>query len=69
VTLATCWAHLRRYFYELHIAGLSATATWTVEHMAALWGVEQEVRASTPEIRQAARRTTSAAIVAELFER
>ena len=35
--------------------------------MAGLWSVEHEVRGSTPEIRQAARRTTSAAIVAELF--
>jgi len=69
VTLAACWAHLRRYFYELHIAGLSDTATWTVERMAGLWSVEQEIRGSPPEIRQTARRTTSAAIVAELFER
>jgi transposase len=69
VTLSACWAHLRRYFYELHIAGLSDTATWTVERMAGLWAVEQEIRGSAPDIRQAARRTTSAAIVAELFER
>lgn len=69
VTLAACWAHLRRYFYELHVAGLSTTATWTVERMAALWRVEEEVRGSKPETRLAARRTTSAAIVAELFER
>jgi len=68
-TLAACWAHLRRYFYELHVAGLSATATWTVERMAALWRVEEEVRGGTPDIRQAARRATSAAVVAELFER
>ena len=68
VTLAACWAHLRRYFYELHVAALSTTATWTVERMAALWRVEEEVRGSAPEIRQAARRATSAAIVAELFE-
>jgi transposase len=69
VTLAACWAHLRRYFYELHVAGLSTTATWTVERMAALWRVEEEVRGSRPELRQAARRATSAAIVAELFDR
>jgi len=69
VTLAACWAHLRRYFYELHAAGLSTTATWTVEHMAALWRVEEEVRGSNPEARLGARRATSAAIVAELFER
>jgi transposase len=69
VTLSACWAHLRRYFYELHIAGVSDTATWTVERMVALWRVEEEVRGRTPEIRLAARRTTSAPIVAELFER
>jgi transposase len=69
VTLAACWAHLRRYFYELHVAGLSTTATWTVERMAALWGVEEQVRGRKPEIRLAARRATSAAIVAELFGR
>ena len=69
VTLAACWAHLRRYFYELHVAGLSTTATWTVERMAALWRVEEGVRGSKSEIRLAARRATSAAIVAELFER
>lgn len=69
MTLSACWAHLRRYFYELHIAGLSDTATWTVERMAGLWAVEQEVRGTSPDIRQAARRTTSAPIVAELFER
>ena len=69
VTLAACWAHLRRYFYELHVAGLSNTATWTVERMAALWRVEEEVRGRNLEIRLAARRATSAAIVAELFDR
>jgi transposase len=69
VTLSACWAHLRRYFYELHIAGLSDTATWTVERMAGLWAVEQDVRGAAPDIRQAARHTTSAPIVAELFAR
>src|SRR5579885_1801819 len=69
VTLAACWAHLRRYFYELHVAGLSNTATWTVERLATLWRVEEDVRGRSPEIRLAARRATSAVIVAELFER
>jgi transposase len=69
VTLAACWAHLRRYFYELHVAGLSTTATWTVERMTALWRVEEEVRGSNPEARLTARRATSAPIVADLFGR
>lgn len=69
VTLSASWAHLRRHFYELHIAGLSDTATWTIERIAGLWEVEQQIRGSAPDIRQAARHTTSAAIVTELFER
>jgi transposase len=69
VSLAACWAHLRRYFYELHVAGLSTTATWTVQRMAALWGVEEQVRGSKPEMRLSARRATSAPIVAEPLER
>jgi hypothetical protein len=55
VTMAACWAHLRRRFYELHAAGLSETATWTVERMAALWAVEQEVRGRDPGVRRAVR--------------
>ena len=35
VTLAGCWAHLRRRFYELHLNGSSRLATQTVTTMAA----------------------------------
>lgn len=35
-TLVACWAHLRRKFYGLHLAGVSETASWTVERMM-LW--------------------------------
>jgi Transposase IS66 family len=69
VTLAACWAHLRRRFYELHAAALSETATWTIERMAALWGLEQQIRGRGPEDRRAARRQAAAPIVAALFAR
>lgn len=69
VTLAACWAHLRRKFYELHVAGLSETATWTVGRMAGLWGTEHEIRGCDPDIRRAARQRACAPVVAELFER
>ena len=69
ITLAACWAHLRRRFYELHAAGLSETATWTVERMATLWAVEQEVRGRDPDTRRSARQRVAAPVVAELFER
>ena len=55
VTLAACGAHLRRKFHELHIAGLPDTATWTVERMATLWRLEEEVRGQPASVRLAAR--------------
>lgn len=69
VTLATCWAHLRRKFYELHVGGVCETATWTVERMAALWAIEAEIRGRDPDTRRAVRTTAAAPIVAELFAR
>lgn len=55
VTLACCWIHVRRKFYELHVAGSSRVATETVERMSALWSVEAEIRGQDPELRRAAR--------------
>jgi transposase len=69
LTLAACWSHLRRKFYELHVAGLSETATWTIGRMAPLWGVEQELRGLSAEARRTQRSQNSAPIVAELFDR
>lgn len=69
VALAACWAHLRRKFYELHVAGLSETATWTVERMAALWRIEEDIRWRSCDVRRAARQEISAPMVTALFER
>ena len=44
IQLAGCWAHLRRKFYDLHISGVSQTATDTIVAMTELWKVEDEVR-------------------------
>lgn len=67
VTLAACWSHVRRYFFELHAAGTSRIATRTIEMMAPLWAVEKEVRGQHAEIRAAIRQEKSAPIVAALF--
>ena len=67
VLLAACWAHLRRKLYELHISGVSETATWSVERMAALWAIEAQVRGRGPDERQQVRLQSSASLVAELF--
>lgn len=65
--LAGCWAHSRRKFYELHVAGSSQIATETVERMAELWKLEAAVRGQSPEARAAARQAVSAPIVTGLF--
>lgn len=67
VTLAACWSHVRRYFFELHAAGTSRIATRTIEMMAPLWAVEKEVRGQSAEIREASRQEKSMPIVAALF--
>lgn len=67
LTLAACWAHLRRKFYDLHIAGISHVATETVERMAELWKIEERIRGCDPGVRRTARQQRSAAIVAELW--
>ncbi|MGY3488073.1 hypothetical protein ACVW1C_005956 [Bradyrhizobium sp. USDA 4011] len=68
ITLAGCWSHSRRKFYELHVAGSSRVATTTVERMAKLWQVEKGVRGQSPDARVAARQQASAAVVADLFD-
>ena len=67
LTLAACWAHLRRKFYELHVSGVSHVASDTVERMAALWAIEESIRGQNPDARRAARQEQSAQIVAELW--
>ena len=68
VTLAACFAHVRRRFYELHVNESSHLATQTITTMAALWKVEEDIRGKDPATRVKARQEKSAAIVARLFE-
>lgn len=39
MTLAACFAHVRRRFYELHVNESSRLATQTVTTMAGLWKI------------------------------
>jgi transposase len=50
-----CWGHARRKFHEIHIAHASSTTAEAIEHIAALYGIEAEIRGSTPEIRRSIR--------------
>ncbi|SOE01850.1 IS66 family transposase [Caenispirillum bisanense] len=55
ITLAFCWSHLRRKFYELHVKQGSPVAAEALRRIAELYRIESEIRGRAPEERQAAR--------------
>lgn len=56
VTEAACWAHVRRKFYDLVAMHQSPIATEAVERIAALYGIEKEIRGRPPDERLQVRR-------------
>ena len=64
VSLAFCWAHARRKFYEL--ADSSPVATEVLRRIALLYAIENEVRGSPAEQRRAVRDARSRIIVDDL---
>ena len=66
VTLAFCWAHLRRRFYERAVAEASPIANEALQRIAALYRIEADCRGCEPEKRRAVRQERSRPIVTEL---
>jgi transposase len=66
VTLAFCWAHLRRRFYERAVAEASPIANEALQRIAALYRIEADCRGCKPDKRRAVRQERSRPIVAEL---
>jgi len=64
VSLAFCWAHVRRKFYEL--ADTSPVATEVLRRIASLYAIEEEVRGSSADQRRLVRNERSRAIVDDL---
>lgn len=52
VVEAACWAHVRRKFHDLFEAHASPVAKEALERIAALYGIEKEIRGSPPDLRQ-----------------
>jgi transposase len=59
VTLAFCWAHVRRRFYELANAGSAPIASEALARIAELYRVEADIRGQSAEARRVARREKS----------
>jgi transposase len=49
---AACWAHVRRKFYDLHVAHKSPVAAEAIERIAALYAIEKEIRGHAADQRR-----------------
>ena len=52
---AACMAHVRRKFYDIHVATNSPLAREALDRIGELYGIEEEIRGQPPEVRQAQR--------------
>ncbi|HEY0293103.1 MAG TPA: IS66 family transposase [Hansschlegelia sp.] len=66
VTLAFCWSHVRRRFYELAAAGPAPIASQALERIAALYAVEKDIRGRSADERRSVRRDSSRPILDSL---
>lgn len=68
MTLAACFAHVRRRSCELHINESSQLPTQTIKATAGLWQIEAEMRGQDPAAQVNARQEKSAILLAALFD-
>jgi len=66
VTLAFCWSHVRRGFYDPAKSGNSPIATEALARIAALYRIETEIRGQDPAERLARRQELSRPLVTDL---
>src|SRR5207245_11419234 len=63
---AACWAHVRRKFYDLHVAHASPVAKEAIERIAALYAIEDEIRGRPPDGRKQVRNTRARPVLESL---
>jgi transposase len=63
---AACWAHVRRKFYDIHVANGSAIASEAVKRIGGLYDIEREVRGKPAEIRTEIRQARARPLLDEL---
>jgi hypothetical protein len=66
VSLAFCWSHARRRFYELAATGSAPIANEALQRIAALYAIERDVRGRSPQERRAARQQRTRPLLEEL---
>ena len=66
ITLAFCWAHLRRAFFDIAKGGNAPIASEALERIAALYAIEKTIRGKSASERRAVRQEKSKLLVLEL---
>jgi transposase len=66
VTLAYCWSHVRRKFYEIAQAGPAPIAEEALKRIATLYAIEAEIRGQDIDARRATRDARSRPIIEAL---
>ncbi len=68
VTEVGCWAHVRRKFYELHVANQSPMAAEALRRMGLLYAIEQRGKELSVTERQALRQAESVSVLLSLHK-
>ncbi len=63
---AACWAHVRRKFYDVHVAHASPIAKEAFDRIGALYGIESEIRNRPPDERRRIRQARAGPVLADL---
>ena len=66
ITLAFCWAHLRRQFFDIAKGGSAPIASEALERIAALYAIEKTIRGKSADERRAVRQEKSKPLVLAL---
>jgi len=66
ITLAFCWAHLRRHFFDLAKGGDAPIASEALERIAAIYAIEKTIRGLSADERRAIRQERSRPLVVVL---
>src|ERR1700675_2842387 len=63
---AACWAHVRRKFYDLHVAHKSPVAVEALRRIGELYAIESDIHGRMPEERREVRNTRSQPLLESL---
>lgn len=66
VTLAYCWSHLRRQFYEIYVGGNAPIATEALARIKLLYDIETGIRGLPSGVRRAIRQERSKPVIEAL---